>query len=174
MSNEDRDPGEFRGRRWWVTPVRILPKPLLRLYGSRATRKPIIRWLWDEGQAAVCAAERGSRVTSENIRRGARGRWDSGDAGPAAVRACEGGSKVSSKKICRTARVRWVTQAMRARLYGSRATRKPIIRCAWNEGQAAVRAAERRSKVSSKNIPPRSTRYAPLAGPLGSFRGDTL
>jgi hypothetical protein len=57
--------------------------------------------------------------------------------------------------------------------YGSRAARKPIMRCPWNEGHAADRAYVRKSNESMKNDPPRTTRYAPLSGPLGFLRGET-
>ena len=32
----------------------------------------------------------------------------------------------------------------------------------------------RKSKASTKKLPPRTTRYAPVAGPFGLFRGDTV
>src|ERR1035437_5007497 len=57
--------------------------------------------------------------------------------------------------------------------YGSRAAREPIMRCPRDEGHAADRAYVRKSNESMKNDPPRTTRYAPLSGPLGFLRGET-
>jgi hypothetical protein len=55
---------------------------------------------------------------------------------------------------------------------GSRTARKPIMRCACSDGHAAERPYVRRSKLSTKKLPPRSTRYAPVSGPFGFSRGD--
>jgi hypothetical protein len=56
--------------------------------------------------------------------------------------------------------------------HGSRTARNPIMRCACSDGHAAERAVVLKSIISTKKLPPRSTRYAPVSGPCGLSPGE--